>query len=269
MLFVVEAQERPGQHLLDSKTLMDPEHGGVFTRYHDHFGNAVWRIHASSGELTVGHDALVEVSAHSDPQYPDLPKTPIEGLPDEVIQFLLPSRYVDSDLLAAEAWERFGHIQGGWAQVQAVCDHLHSTCRYGVGSTSSTTAQQAYAAGKAVCRDFAHMGVAFCRALNIPARYVCGYLGDIGVPVDPVPMDFHAWFEAWIDGAWRTFDARHNKPRIGRVLIAVGRDAADVAFATTFGATELLQMTVWADQVDPQTTLSDPVLPPAWLGLES
>ncbi len=266
MLFVVEPTERPGQRLLESRRLIDPPQGvSHLHRYLDGHGNVVWRMLALPGTLRVSHDLIVEVSGAPDPQLPGLPKTPVEELPDDTIRFLLPSRYVDSDLVAAEAWERFGHIQGGWAQVQAISDHLHGSCIYGYGSTSTTTAQQAYASGKAVCRDFAHMGVAFCRALNIPARYVCGYLGDIGVPPDGVAMDFHAWFEAFLDGEWRTFDARHNHPRRGRVLIATGRDAADVAFTTTFGAARLAQMTVWADQVPLDTRLPEDAQPrPYW-----
>lgn len=263
MLFVVEPQNRPGQRIVQTREYLDRSAGvGRWSRYTDVFGNSIWRVLGVGHTLQVGQDVIVEVPAHSDPQYPDLPKTPVEDLPDEVLQFLLPSRYVDSDLISNEAWERFGHIQGGWAQVQAISHHLYNTCSYGAASTSSTTAQQAYQSGRAVCRDFAHMGVAFCRSLNIPARYVCGYLGDIGVPVTDTPMDFHAWFEAWIDGAWRTFDARHNTPRTGRVLIATGRDAADVAFTTSFGAARLTRMQVWADQVDPGLILPDTWGPP-------
>ncbi|WP_349774865.1 transglutaminase-like domain-containing protein [Deinococcus taeanensis] len=263
LLLVVEPAPRPGQRIVQTRELLDQARGvDRWSRYTDAFGNIVWRVLGVGQTLEVGQDLLVEVPASSDPQWPHLPKTPVEDLPDEVLQFLLPSRYVDSDLISNEAWERFGHIWGGWAQVQAISDHLHSTCTYGGGSTSSTTAQQAYVSGQAVCRDFAHMGVAFCRALNIPARYVCGYLGEIGVPTTPSPMDFHAWFEAWIDGAWRTFDARHNLPRVGRVVIATGRDAADVAFTTSFGAARLSQMKVWADQVDPDTRLPETWAPP-------
>ncbi|WP_293909143.1 transglutaminase family protein [Deinococcus sp.] len=250
MLFVVEPTERPGQRVVQSRRLVDPLRGAdKLRRYNDGYGNVIWRLLAQPGALVISQDMMVDVPGAPDPQLTELPKTPIEDLPDDTIRFLLPSRYVDSDLLATEAWERFGHIQGGWAQVQAISDHLHGSCIYGAGSNSSTTAQQAYSAGKAVCRDFAHMGVAFCRALNIPARYACGYLGDIGIPPDGTPMDFHAWFQAYLGGQWRTFDARHNKPRRGRVLIATGRDAADVAFTTTFGAARLTRMTVWADQV--------------------
>lgn len=252
MLFVVEPRPHPHQQILEHREVLNPPSG--LQKYTDHHGNIVWRLLAEPGKLEVMQDLLVRVPAQPDPQHPDLPKTRVENLPSDTLQFLLPSRYIDSDLLLQQAWDQFGSIQGGWAQVQAICDHLHGACTYGAGSTSSTTAQQAYSSGLAVCRDFAHMGVAFCRALNIPARYAYGYLGDIDVPVLPTPMDFHAWFEAWIDGEWRTFDARHNQPRVGRVLIATGRDAADVAFTTTFGSANLAQMTVWADKVTDHTT---------------
>ena len=251
MLFVVEPLERPGQRILAARKRIVPQLPlPETTSYQDMMGNVVWRMLAPAGRLEVSHDLLVEVSASPDPVLPTLPKARVEDLPGEVLHYLLPSRYVDSDLLSGEAWQMFGHIQGGWAQVQAVCDHLQATLQYGAGSTSATTARESYQSGYAVCRDFAHAGVAFCRALNIPARYVCGYLADIDVPPDFRPMDFHAWFEVWLDGAWRTFDARHNFPRVGRILIATGRDAADTAFNTAFGSTFLSHMKVWADITD-------------------
>ncbi|MFD2609886.1 transglutaminase family protein [Deinococcus taklimakanensis] len=250
MWMVLEVPELPTQHIVSSQ---EKHHGAQrFHKFKDLFGNTAWRILTEGGHFSVENDLVVRVSALPDPQYPDLPKTRVEDLPDDVLPFLLPSRYIDSDLLIAQAWDRFGTIQGGWAQVQAICDHLHDVCTYSAGSNSSTTAYQAYQSGLAVCRDFAHMGITFCRALNFPARYAYGYLGDIDVPASAVPMDFHAWFEVWIDGAWRTFDARHNVPRVGRVLIATGRDAADVAFSTTFGAADLSTMRIWADKVSPE-----------------
>ncbi|GGR14571.1 transglutaminase-like domain-containing protein [Deinococcus ruber] len=248
MMFIVEPLERPGQRILAARKRIVPQLPLLeTTSYQDMMGNVVWRMLAPAGRLEVSHDLLVEVSANPDPVLPNLPKARVEDLPSEVLHYLLPSRYVDSDLLSGEAWQMFGHIQGGWAQVQAVCDHLQATLQYGAGSTSATTARESYQSGYAVCRDFAHAGVAFCRALNLPARYVCGYLADIDVPPDFRPMDFHAWFEVWLDGAWRTFDARHNFPRTGRILIATGRDAADTAFNTAFGSTNLAHMKVWAD----------------------
>jgi transglutaminase-like putative cysteine protease len=213
---------------------------------------------APQGELKIIYDVMIEVPAGLDPVLTDLPKTQIHDLPDDVIEYTLPSRYCPSDLFITEAWDLFGNIQSGWAQVQAVCDLLFMRVSYMSGSTSSTTALEAYQARRAVCRDFAHMGISFCRALNIPARYVSGYLPDIGVPLTP-PMDFHAWFEAYLDGAWRTFDARHNTPRTGRVVVATGRDAADVAFSTTYGATNLAFIRVWADEASPSELLPDQI----------
>jgi transglutaminase-like putative cysteine protease len=268
MLFVVEPTERPGQRILAARKLISPDLPlGETSSYIDINGNTVWRIQAPAGRLQVSHDLLMEVSAQKDPVLSGLPKTPVEALPAHTLHFLLPSRYVDSDVLSSEAWNLFGHIQGGWAQAQAVCDHLQASLTYGAGSTSATTAREAYQSGYAVCRDFAHAGVAFCRALNLPARYVCGYLPDIAVPPDFRPMDFHAWFEVWIDGAWRTFDARHNFPRVGRILIATGRDASDVAFNTAFGSSVLAHMKVWADQTGqselPPVSEGTPITPTA------
>ena len=224
--------------------------------YTDSFGNTIWRLMAPAGRLSLVYDALADVPPTPDPVLADLPKTPVEMLPDEVIAYTLPSRLCPSDLFIPDAWSLFGSIVGGWAQVQAVCDWLHTNVIYKKGSVSSTSSWEAYQQRQGVCRDFAHLGVSFCRALNFPARYVCGYLPDINVPFDPTPMDFHAWFEVYIDGAWRTFDARHNIPRTGRVLIARGRDAVDVAFSTLYGSGTLVTFKVWADQVDDQLTLS-------------
>ncbi|WP_424951509.1 transglutaminase-like domain-containing protein [Deinococcus sp.] len=261
MLFVVEPTERPGQRILAARRRTLPNLPLTQTSsYIDLHGNTVWRLLAPAGRLEVAHDLLMELPAQKDPVLSDLPKTPIEALPSEVLHYLLPSRYVDSDLLGTEAWRLFGHIYGGWAQAQAVCDHLQATLQYGAGSTSATSAREAYQSGYAVCRDFAHAGVAFCRALNLPARYVCGYLPDIAVPPDFRPMDFHAWFEVWLGGQWRTFDARHNFPRVGRILIATGRDASDVAFNTAFGSSVLTHMKVWADETE------DTELPPLSAG---
>jgi transglutaminase-like putative cysteine protease len=247
VMFALQPRDTPRQHIMEERRLIEPMPGlGRFKSYLDQYGNTIWRMTASAGRLRVTHDLIVEVSAAFDPVLPDLRADHIEHLPDHVIVYTLPSRYCESDKLASEAWERFGNLPRGWAQVQAICDHLHGAIPYRTGSTFSTSALEAYRAGHAVCRDFAHMAVAFCRALSIPARYVCGYLPDIGVPIDPVPMDFHAWFEAYLEGAWRTFDARHNRPRTGRVVIATGRDAADTAFSTTYGATYLERMRVWA-----------------------
>lgn len=163
--------------------------------------------------------------------------------------YTLPSRLCLSDLLLYDAWDLFGHIEGGWNQVQAVCDWIHEHITYVSDGTSSTTSLDTYQRRQGVCRDFAHLGIAFCRALNFPARYVCGYLPDIGVPVDPSSMDFHAWFEVY-DRIWCTFDARDNLLRTGRVVIAYVRDAIDTAFATIYGDSQLQSITVWAEEID-------------------
>jgi transglutaminase-like putative cysteine protease len=206
--------------------------------------------------LHVRYDAVVEVPAPPDPTLPHLDITPVDELPGEIISYLWPTRYCPSDLMIVDSWNLFGHTAPGWERVQAVCDWMHQNIQYGTGSTSATDALEVYQQRRGVCRDFAHLAVTFCRALNIPARYVCGYLPDIGIAPDPTPMDFHAWFEVWLDGAWRTFDARHNKPRMGRSIIAAGRDAVDGAWATVFGSARLEQLLVWADEVDEQYQLA-------------
>jgi transglutaminase-like putative cysteine protease len=256
MLLAIRARQAYQHRMIEETWAVDsvvPLH-----EYVDGFDNVIWRLQAPAGTVHITYDGIAEVHPTPDPVLPDLPKTPVEELPDDVIVYTLPSRYCPSDLFIYDAWQMFGHIQGGWAQVQAVCDWLHGNITYQKGSTSFTTGWDAYQGRAGVCRDFAHLGVSFCRALNFPARYVCGYLPDINVPFDPTPMDFHAWFEVFIDGAWRTFDARHNKPRTGRVLIAWGRDAVDVAFATIFGTAQLTVFEVWADEVSDEARLTDP-----------
>ena len=248
MMLIVRPRQAYQHRLLDELQLIEP-HIPVH-EYIDSFGNPVWRLVAPEGQLHVRYDALVEVPPAPDPVLPGLPKTAVQELPDEVLMYTLPSRYCQSDLFIADAWNMFGHITTGWEQVQAVCDWIHTNITYEKGSTSTTSSYDAYQERRGVCRDFAHLGVSFSRALNFPARYVCGYLPDIGVRPDPTPMDFHAWFEVFIDGAWHTFDARHNRQRTGRTLIGMGRDAVDVAFATMFGGTKLAGMQIWADEVD-------------------
>jgi transglutaminase-like putative cysteine protease len=235
-------------HLVEEQRMISPD--VPIHNYIDGFGNQIWRLMGSAGTLQVTYDAIAETSALPDLVNPGLPKTPVENLPDDVLIYTLPSRYCPSDLFINDAWQFFGHIEGGWAQVQAICDWLHSNILYTAGSTTATSGWDAYQQRQGVCRDFAHLGVSFCRALNFPARYVSGYLPDINVAPDPKPMDFHAWFEVYMDGLWFTFDARHNRPRTGRVVIARGRDAVDVAFSTVYGNAQLVSLTVWADQVN-------------------
>jgi transglutaminase-like putative cysteine protease len=229
--------------------------------YIDVYGNHVWRWTAPEGQLCLRYDSIADVLPTADPSLHDLPGTLVGELPDEVLVYTLPSRHCQSDLVIDAAWELFGNAPDGSARVQAICDWTHTNIEYGYGNSVATTSgYEAYQQRRGVCRDFAHIAMMFCRAMNIPARYVCGYLPDIAVPYNPIPMDFHAWFEAYLDGSWRTYDARHNTPRIGRVLIARGRDAVDAAFLTSYGPSTLTGFTVWADEVDEAVTLDDPLL---------
>jgi transglutaminase-like putative cysteine protease len=219
--------------------------------YVDSFGNYCWRFTAPGGPITVRYDALVDVEATPDPTLPDLPLVPVQDLPDDTLLFTLPSRYVESDLLIDTAWETFGHTPPTWQRIQAICDWVHNNLTFETGaSTPKTTAYDVYQSRTGVCRDFALLSVAFCRALNIPARYGFGYLPDIGVEPPDVPMDFHSWFDAFLGDRWYTFDARHNTPRIGRIWIGRGRDAVDVALSTSYGVARLNSMTVWSDEVE-------------------
>jgi transglutaminase-like putative cysteine protease len=217
--------------------------------YRDLYGNRCRRFVLPEGRTALRYDAVVEVSGEPDEVEPGAIQHAVEELPDEVLGYTLASRYCLSDALSATAWHLFGGAPLGWGRVQAVCDWLHEHIRYGVYSTPLTTAVDAYVAQGGMCRDFAHLGVTFCRALNIPARYVFGYMPDVSLPPPYPPMDFHAWFEVYLGDRWWTFDARFNTPRIGRVPIGRGRDAVDVAMVTTWGAAQLTQMTVWADVV--------------------
>jgi transglutaminase-like putative cysteine protease len=218
--------------------------------YQDSFENPCWRLVLPIGQSVVRYDAIVDVSGQPDPVVPDAPLVPVEDLPDETLVFTLPSRYIESDQFLDNAWTLFSNTPPTWERVQAICDWVHANVEYGYGlSGPSTTALDVYRQRQGVCRDFAQISVAFCRALNIPARYTFGYLGDIAVEPPDVPMDFHAWFEAYLGGQWYTFDARHNVPRVGRVKIAHGRDAVDVALSTAYGTANLVNMVVWADEI--------------------
>jgi transglutaminase-like putative cysteine protease len=216
----------------------------------DSFGNLMSRVLAPPGPVTFSSEFLIADSGRPEPAILDARQVPIEDLPGEALQFLLPSRYVETDELVAFAWSLFGNTEPGWGRVQAIVDWTHQRLAYDYKRARPTrTARQGQEEGTGVCRDYAHLAIALCRCMNIPARYCTGYLGDIGVPALPTPMDFHAWFEAYLDGAWHTFDARHNQRRIGRILIARGRDAADVAISTTFGTTWLTEFSVVTEEV--------------------
>jgi transglutaminase-like putative cysteine protease len=220
------------------------------TVHTDSFGNWCTRIVAPAGEVRIFADALVSDTGLPDIVAPEAPQAPVESLPPDTLLFLLGSRYCETDLLTPIAWQLFGGTPPGWPRVQAICDYVHGRIQFGYGFARPTkTAWQVHEERAGVCRDFAHLAIAFCRSMNIPARYCTGYLGDIGVPPSDAPMDFSGWFEAFLGGDWYTFDARHNTPRIGRVLIARGRDASDVAISTAFGASALTGFRVWTDEV--------------------
>jgi transglutaminase-like putative cysteine protease len=221
------------------------------TPYIDGFGNKCVRILAPPGELRVAADTIVSDSGTPDHIDTAAEEHAIADLPSETLVYLLPSRYCETDVMMSQAWALFGNGPRGWRRVQAICDFVHGHLQFGYSyANAARGAAQAFAEQRGVCRDFAHLAVTFCRCLNIPARYCTGFLGDIGVPPDPAPMDFSAWFEAFVGGRWFTFDARHNHPRVGRILIARGRDAADVAISTTFGANTLKSFIVTTREVD-------------------
>jgi transglutaminase-like putative cysteine protease len=219
-------------------------------QYHDAFGNQCTRIVAPSGQIRLSAAGVVSDTGEPDVVAPDALQHPVEQLPDEALVFLLSSRYCETDHLSDTAWALFGQTLPGWSRVKAICDYVHHHLCFGYEHARSTrTALEAHRERFGVCRDFAHLAIAFCRCMNIPARYCTGYLGDIGVPPDLAPMDFSAWFEVYLGDAWYTFDARHNKPRIGRILMARGRDAADVAISTTFGPNTLVGFTVVTEEI--------------------
>ncbi len=218
--------------------------------YRDTFGNWCTRLVAPAGRLRVTADAVINDSGLPEPVAAQAAQVPLQHLPEDSLQFLLGSRYCETDLLFDTAWSLFGSKKPGWERVQSICDYVHQHIKFGYEHARSTkTAVQVLQEKQGVCRDYAHLAIAFCRCLNIPARYCTGYLGDIGMPPPYAPMDFAGWFEAYLDGGWYTFDARNNAPRIGRVLIARGRDAADVAISTTFGPTTLETFRVWTDEL--------------------
>ncbi|MFM9940782.1 MAG: transglutaminase-like domain-containing protein [Hyphomicrobiaceae bacterium] len=218
--------------------------------YRDLFGNWCCRMVAPAGRMSISADAVVGDTGLPDPVMPLAIQVPIELLPEETLVFLLASRFCDSDQLLDLAWTQFGHVAPGWPRVQAICNFVHERINFGYEHARVTkSASEAYREGQGVCRDYAHLAIAFCRALNIPARYCTGYLGDVGMTPPFPPGDFSAWFEAYLGGQWYAFDPRNNVPRIGKVLIARGRDAADVAIATTFGPNTLESFKVWTDEI--------------------
>jgi transglutaminase-like putative cysteine protease len=228
--------------------------------YIDVFGNTCRRFIAPAGDFTLRSDGVIEDNTGPDPVSADAIQHPVHDLPDETLLYLMGSRYCETDRLSQIAWNLFGGVAPGWGRVQAICDWVHGHIAFDYQNARSTrTAYDAYHDRTGVCRDFAHLAVAFCRCMNIPARYVNGYLGDIGVP-ERHPMDFSAWLEVFLGGRWWTFDARNNDsmPRLGRIVIARGRDAADVAMLSSFGPHILNHFQVWAFEVS-SPTLDGPI----------
>jgi transglutaminase-like putative cysteine protease len=235
---------------LESPDYLRTEPSTNLIPYRDGFGNWCTRLIAPAGLMRITADAIVRDHGLPDPVVPGAQQHAVETLPDDTLVFLLASRYCDTENLAAFAWQNFGGAMSGWERVQSICDFVNRHITFGYQFARATrTASEAFAERQGVCRDYAHLAVALCRCLNIPARYCTGYLGDIRIPPVDAPMDFAGWFEAYIGGQWYTFDARNNTPRIGRVLMARGRDAADVALAMTFGPNELQDFRVWAYEV--------------------
>jgi transglutaminase-like putative cysteine protease len=223
------------------------------TSYVDCFDNRCVRFVAPPGRLRLSNTTLIRDSGYPDPVYLAARETPVGDLPHHVLSYLLNSRYCEVDRFTNIAFELFGSVDRGWNRVQHICNWVHNHLAFDYQKARPTkTALDVFTERVGVCRDFQHLAITFCRALNIPARYATGYLGDIGVPPGG-PMDFSAWFETWLDGQWWTFDARHNQPRIGRVLMATGRDASDVAITTAFGQADLVHFSVVTEQENPKS----------------
>lgn len=214
--------------------------------YRDLFGNRCRRLVAPAGDLMIWGDATIEDDGNPDPVIAGARETPVPDLPDECLGYLMGSRYCETDRLSQIAWDTFGAIPPGWGRVQAICDFVHDHIHFDYMQARATrTAFEVFHERVGVCRDFAHLAATLCRCLNIPTRYVNGYLGDIGVPIVD-PMDFSAWIEVFLEGAWHAFDPRNNVPRIGRIVVARGRDAADVPLINSFGPHVLKSFRVWA-----------------------
>jgi len=221
------------------------------TPYRDMFGNWCSRLVAPAGRMRLAADGIVRDSGVKDPVVPSAIQHAIEDLPADTIVYLLGSRYCETDLLSDVAWKMFENTPPGWPRVQAICDFVHNHIKFDYQHARATrTAHEAFDEGRGVCRDYAHLAIALCRCMNIPARYCTGYLGDMGTPKPWAAGDFAGWFEAYLGGHWYTFDPRNNEPRLGRVLIAQGRDAADVPITQTFGPNTLVSFKVWTDEIE-------------------
>jgi transglutaminase-like putative cysteine protease len=244
----VEPRLDTGVRAIDERWMNHPPIG--LSRYIDHYGNVCRRGTLAAGESSLRYNAILELPGTPDPCDLDAVEVPPERLPDDALVYTLPSRFCPSQELADDAWRLFGSFAPGWGRVQTIADWVHNEVKFGYFDTSPlATAVDVFNSRAGVCRDFAHLAITFCRALNIPARYAFGYLPDIGIEPVPEPMDFCAWMEVFLGGTWWTFDPRNNQRRIGRALIARGRDALDVAMVSTYGGPELISMTVWADEI--------------------
>ena len=244
-----------GTHLTRASDVIAPDYlttdpAVTISPYRDNYGNWCSRLVAPAGRMRLSGDGVVRDSGLPDVVAPSAPQHAVEDLPAETIVYLLGSRYCETDRLSDIAWQLFAQTAPGWARVQAICDYVHNHITFGYQYARPTkTAREAFDERNGVCRDYAHLGITFCRCMNIPARYCTGYLGDIGVPPVDAPMDFAGWFEAYLGGRWYTFDPRNNTPRIGRILIGQGRDAADVPISHTFGPNTLVSFKVWTDEI--------------------
>ncbi len=248
MLYVHPSRQK--DLLAEEKIVLEPNI--PLHDFTDLYGNRCARIVAPAGNIRFTLETMIQDSGLPDARIPDATQANIEDLPDEVLPFLLTSRYCEVDKLSEIAWQLFGNTQPGWPRAQAICDWVHNHITFNYQHADATkSAFDVYNDGRGVCRDFSHLALTFMRCMNIPARYVTGYMGDIGVPV-VLPMDFSGWFEAYLGGRWYTFDARHNKPRIGRIVMAVGRDAADVALTTNFGRAILKKFFIISDEIPQQ-----------------
>lgn len=248
LLMLTVHPSRRSDLLSDDKLELSPK---VEVRvFRDVFGNICTRLVAPTGLFEIRSDFVVADSGRPDLVVPDAKQWPVEALPDDALPYLLGSRYCDTQKLADQAWSLFGKVQAGWPRAQAIRQYVHDRLQFGYHhARDDRTAWEGHEERVGVCRDFAHLAITLCRCMNIPARYCTGYLGDIGVPPDPAPMDFNAWFEVFLGGRWYVLDARHNRPRIGRIIIARGRDAADVAISTAFGPARLVRFKVITEQV--------------------
>lgn len=249
MVCLLAVHEERAADLRTAETFFTTPVGLPNWTYLDLFGNRCRRLTAPAGDLTIWGDATLADSGLPDPFLPGAREVPVAELPHDCLVYLMGSRYCETDRLSQIAWDLFGAVPPGWGRVQAICDYVHNHIRFDYMQARATrTACEVWEERIGVCRDFAHLAVAFCRCLNIPTRYVNGHMGDIGVPVVD-PMDFSAWMEVWLDGAWHTFDPRNNQRRIGRIVVARGRDAADVPLINSFGPHVLKSFRVWTYEV--------------------